>query len=169
MAYALREQYGTNNVFDLQKASSDIEFVKPRLTVLEGGLSKDKLSAEKSSVPDAHRCASCAPAERPLIAHSQRRSGLPVALIAFVLALVICAVSTLATQYAEAKFAQDLVDTPAAEYIVVSGDSLWAIAQTHPIDGYATSYVVNWISARNNLDGGLIVAGQRLLVPSQNG
>lgn len=169
MAYALRKQYGENDILDLQKASSDAQSAKPRLTLLEGGLSKAKPEPAKIQAPNAVSHRFRMPAPKPEAATLPRRSGLPVALVAAAVAFAICIFSIFATQIAEAKLAQELIDVPATEYAVASGDSLWAIASAHPIEGHATSYVVKWIAARNGLDSGLIVPGQALMVPARNG
>ena len=48
---------------------------------------------------------------------------------------------------------------------VVSGDSLWSIAEEHPVKGCSTQQVVNHIRVTNNLDSALLPAGERLVVP----
>ncbi len=49
---------------------------------------------------------------------------------------------------------------------VQTGQTLWAIAQAHPIDGLTTAQTAELISRSNNLSGGVLNAGQTLQVPS---
>lgn len=57
------------------------------------------------------------------------------------------------------------IDALATESVVVSsGDTLWSIAQ-RCADDLPARDVVSWIQERNGIEGGLIVPGQRLVVP----
>ena len=49
---------------------------------------------------------------------------------------------------------------------VQTGQTLWAIAQAHPIDGLTTAQTAEVISRSNNLSGSVLNAGQTLQVPS---
>ena len=51
------------------------------------------------------------------------------------------------------------------EVIVQPGDSLWQIAEAHPVDGVSTSDVVTYISQTNSLTSANLSVGQVLLVP----
>lgn len=50
---------------------------------------------------------------------------------------------------------------------VSAGDSLWQIAESHPVAGVSTQDVVSFIRAQNNLPSSNIVPGQKLEVPAE--
>ncbi len=52
------------------------------------------------------------------------------------------------------------------EFSVRAGDTLWSIAEEHPIPGLNTADTVSVISEWNNLDGGCLHVGECLLVPA---
>lgn len=55
----------------------------------------------------------------------------------------------------------------ATEQVAVSsGDSLWTLAEEHPVPGRSTAEVVDFIREQNSLSSSTVVAGQRLLVPA---
>ena len=56
--------------------------------------------------------------------------------------------------------------TSQARIHVDSGDTLWAIAQAHPVPGQSTAQVAETIAQLNGLDGSQVAAGQSLMVPS---
>lgn len=47
---------------------------------------------------------------------------------------------------------------------VSTGDSLWKIAESHPIDGLSTSQTKDWLIQRNALSSSTITPGQVLVV-----
>lgn len=51
---------------------------------------------------------------------------------------------------------------------VVSGDSLWGIAEEHGIEGLSTDQVVDFIESRNSLDSATIHVGQTIEVPASS-
>ena len=51
---------------------------------------------------------------------------------------------------------------------VHSGDTIWSIAENHPIDNVTTNDVADYIIEINELDGGLIHPGQTICVPSSH-
>ncbi len=51
---------------------------------------------------------------------------------------------------------------------VKPGDSLWAIAARHPVDGLSTSQGVELLTSLNHLEGGSVLPGQTLLVPAEH-
>ena len=65
-----------------------------------------------------------------------------------------------------ASLEQTLSELPERELVVRDGDSLWSIAESLEVEDVATADVVSWISERNGLSDALLVAGQRLTVPS---
>ena len=98
-----------------------------------------------------------------------RPTGLVCVIAALFIAIAICVVSVMSSSAQSEKLAASIAETPASEYVVCSGDSLWTIASSHPMSGLNTSDVVAWIIERNGLEAGLIHPGQALMVPSQNG
>ena len=51
---------------------------------------------------------------------------------------------------------------------VQSGDSLWSLAQEHPIDGLSTQETSDMIRSVNHLDRGSLDAGAHLKVPARS-
>ena len=58
-----------------------------------------------------------------------------------------------------------LESIPATSVVVHGGDSIWSLAEAHPVEGYSTQEVVTWIESRNQLESATIQAGQTLDVP----
>ena len=50
---------------------------------------------------------------------------------------------------------------------VSMGDSLWSIAEAHPVEGVSTPEVVSWIVKANNLPNSSVASGQALVVPAR--
>ena len=50
---------------------------------------------------------------------------------------------------------------------VSTGDSLWSIAEAHPVEGVSTPEVVSWIVKANNLPNSSVASGQALVVPAR--
>lgn len=50
---------------------------------------------------------------------------------------------------------------------VQSGETLWSVAKTHPVDGFTTAQTSEAIARLNNLPSSTLTAGQTLLVPSR--
>ena len=48
---------------------------------------------------------------------------------------------------------------------VGTGDSLWAIASAHPVEGVSTPELVDWLIDTNDLSGAALALGQSLTVP----
>jgi LysM repeat protein len=49
---------------------------------------------------------------------------------------------------------------------VHTGQTLWAIARAHPVDGLTTAQTAELISQNNHLSGGVLSDGQTLQVPA---
>jgi len=49
---------------------------------------------------------------------------------------------------------------------IEAGDTLWSIAETHPVEGLTTAQVVDTIASVNHLDGDVVAPGQTIEVPS---
>ena len=83
--------------------------------------------------------------------------------LAVVLAVVLCSALSDALRAGRAMEALDALPTESA--VVSSGDTLWSIAE-RSCDDLPVRDVVSWIQERNGIDGGLVVPGQRLVVPT---
>ena len=82
--------------------------------------------------------------------------------LAVVLAVVLCSALSDALRSGRALAALDAL--PTESVVVSSGDTLWSIAE-RSCDDLPVRDVVSWIQERNGIDGGLVVPGQRLVVP----
>jgi len=80
--------------------------------------------------------------------------------------LMLCLAFLFASAGVSARQSQALDTIPTASVVVRSGDSLWSLAEGHPVTGYSTQEIVTWIKARNSLDSANIQAGQAILVPT---
>lgn len=81
---------------------------------------------------------------------------------ALLIALAVCALSLEPTPSTGTSLS---VPT---EYVAISeGDTLWSIAERHPIDGLTTRQCVMWIVAANGMDGSVVFPGQVLEVPGR--
>jgi len=80
--------------------------------------------------------------------------------------LMLCAVSIFVSSGISARQGQALETIPATSVTVRGGDSLWSLAEEHPVMGYSTQEIVTWIKARNSIDSANIQAGQAILVPT---
>ena len=49
--------------------------------------------------------------------------------------------------------------------MVREGDSLWQIAEAHPVEGRSVADVVQWIQHTNGLNNATLFVGQVLIVP----
>ena len=158
-AYAVRQQ----------NSGSDARLRRSQFKVIEGGLSRpampetlchDRVRNIAPSVPEV--------GDETFPQPHPKHSGPVCFLVALSIALAICVVSVMSSNLIESRIRDSVSYVPSGEYFVVSGDSLWSIAESHPIQGHSASEVVTWIMERNNLENGLIVAGQCLAVPSQS-
>ena len=155
-AYAYRQQ----------TYSSEAQSQQPRFTLIEGGAQKTDACILTFEAPSTHAAPHVPTAQEIKTSRPHpKHFGAVTFAVAVIIAVAICVVSVIASELASNKLADNLVSVPATEYTVKSGDSLWSIAESHPIEGYTASDVVTWIIERNNLNGGLIVSGQTLSVP----
>jgi hypothetical protein len=92
---------------------------------------------------------------------TRRLSGLEV----FILVLIVIGLA----YGVVASASRPMVVTSQTRIHVETGDSLWAIAQSHPVVGRTTAQVAETIARLNGLDGSRLAAGQSLVVPSLEG
>lgn len=124
---------------------------RPRFVLLEGGL------ANKPSASRAEQ----APVPATLNLRQKAAAALFAILVASLLAFALEATASGAAAAREEAFASMPVET----VTVHDGDTLWQIASERVPDGVDARDVVAWIEERNGLDGGLVFAGQELVVP----
>ena len=120
-----------------------LEVEQPRFIVHEGGASAASKVAEAI----------------------EARHGLAVLAAAVLLAVAILGVGLLRDSMVRRDVAIALNSAPVAQRVVRDGDTLWSIAEGCRVNDVSTKDVVSWIEHENALDGGLIVAGQTLVVP----
>ena len=65
---------------------------------------------------------------------------------------------------ADRVFSRALSETDLVSIEVNSGESLWQIAESHPIDGLTTDQTVEAMIHWNSIEGSRLVPGQELLV-----
>ncbi len=119
------------------------------LVVIEGGARRK---------PSTH---ASAPRRRP--AH-RGASGLLALFVASVLVVCFLAQSVVDATHAS-HVAQLLDDVPKEEVSVVTGDTMWQIAERHSIEGVSTAELVRWMRQANNVDTACLYPGQTLVVP----
>jgi hypothetical protein len=118
---------------------------QPRLRVFQGGCTGDASSSVQ---------------EREL---RSRVRGL------IIVAAMVCAVSLAGIGISGAAQSSQrneaLGQAQVATVSVASGDTVWSIAESHPVQGVSTSDLVQWISERNGLGGSPLSVGQQLQIP----
>lgn len=82
--------------------------------------------------------------------------------------VLILALSFLFDARASSKRAQVFDAAATAVVTVHSGDTLWEIAEAHPVDGCSVQDVISYIKEENALTTATIQAGQQLIVPATN-
>lgn len=61
----------------------------------------------------------------------------------------------------------DAPEVPTMTVRVESGDTLWQLAQRHPVEGLTTEQTVELIVQHNQLDGATVQAGAQIAVPAR--
>ncbi len=116
-----------------------------QLTVLDGGIARRDSHAE---------------------AHSSNISAFP-AFIVSLAAILICLAMSYGTDLVAHQTATNSLSTAETKQIIVSsGDTLWSIAEQHPVGGASTSDIVEWIRASNNLSSSRLTIGSSIDVPT---
>ncbi|MGI6229564.1 MAG: LysM peptidoglycan-binding domain-containing protein [Tractidigestivibacter sp.] len=98
-------------------------------------------------------------------AKQEKRFVVAALLMAAALSLVLVVASAISDAAISAQSQQALSQISTCSVIVQPGDSLWSIAESHPVDGLSTSQVVTWISQKNSLDNSSLQPGQTISVP----
>lgn len=121
---------------------------RPKLRVIEGGLSQSKKRN--------HARAFVFPTVREL------------AITAVMVALAAAFFFVCSAQDAQAHSRVDdmLASAQYETVTVVSGDTLWGIAEEHSVDGVNTANMVDAIREANHLESACLYGGMQLLVPT---
>ena len=131
---------------------------RPRLSVVKGSHAAPVVARERQLwAPDAYASRS---AKGSSVASVVRAS---VALVAIVFAAILVCGGAFSSS--------GNLDASSLEHITVSvepGESLWSIAEDHPVAGLDASRAVELIREWNGLDSSTLHTGMELLVPTAN-
>lgn len=129
----------------------------PAFTVVKGGRSHFQAVATK---PVRTQRATVALAPVAL-----KASTIVAVAVAFTLFFVL-ATSVFSARHAA--YADSVANVTYETVRVQSGDSLWSLAQEHPVDGLSTQETSDMIRSVNHLDRGSLDAGAVLKVPARS-
>lgn len=131
--------------------------VSPAFTVVKGGHSGFQAVATKSD-PNQRSAHVSAPV-------ALKASTIVAVAVAFTLFFVL---ATSVFSARRAAFADSVANVTYETVRVQSGDSLWSLAQEHPIDGLSTQETSDMIRSVNHLERGSLDAGAVLKVPTRS-
>lgn len=129
----------------------------PAFTVVKGGRSGFQTLSGK---PVRSQCVATASAPAAL-----KASTIVVLAVALTLFFVL-ATSIFSARHAA--YAESVSNVTYETVRVQSGDSLWSLAQEHPIEGLSTQETSDMIRNVNHLEHGSLVAGAHLKVPARS-
>lgn len=129
---------------------------RPRFRVIEGGLAKDCAQ----SVNGRH-------VQQPMVSGHVYSLRTRVSLVAMtVVACIVLASVWVLSDILMARSVRSSFDQASYETITVhSGDSLWTIADEHPVEGRTTAEVARYIREHNQLTDTCLYPGMELSVP----
>ncbi len=127
--------------------------VKTRFVVVEGSLGHARPERQVAHRPETRTS-------------SLARVCALVGVVVMFLIVFVAGVSTFSNR-------ADLVSQTASEVAwtetsVREGDSLWTLAESHPIEGLSTQETADIIESHNSFDSVVLIAGDTILVPSQS-
>lgn len=129
----------------------------PAFTVVKGGRSGFQTLPGKPA-----RCQRVATASAPVALKVSTIVALAVALTLF----FVLATSVFSARHAA--YAESASHVTYETVRVQSGDSLWSLAQEHPIEGLSTQETSDMIRNINHLEHGSLDAGAHLKVPARS-
>lgn len=134
----------------------------PSLVIVQGGLTVHHQDAihMQCAAPDVYARIEARPASRA----KQLLMGAASALLLVSLALAVISFGSV-RQARRSAFIDSLQHH---DVIVEAGQSLWDIAEQHPVDGMPASEVVELMRSWNGLDSSTIHPGMELSVPFMN-
>ncbi|MDO5119484.1 MAG: LysM peptidoglycan-binding domain-containing protein [Coriobacteriales bacterium] len=127
----------------------------PVFTVIEGGYSH-KATPDRKAAREQRRARAAEEA--------RMRVYSLVATLVFMCILVTS--SMLRNAYDTAARNKAYAEVTTMSITVGPGDSLWEIAEHHPVEGRSVRDVTSWISEINGLSTATLMVGQELLVPA---
>lgn len=93
-------------------------------------------------------------------------SNAPLVIVCVVLAITL-ALSLWGESMARTSRVSEALDSAVITAVrVTQGDTLWGIAETHPLEGMNTQELVSWIRTNNGLASSALRPGQVLHVPT---
>lgn len=125
------------------------------LTLVEGGATATAVS---------QRCEN----RRAVASESPRpRHGISaVSIVLAILLSIVLAIVFGAFELDRERASLSMLDSCGVESVrVMTGDTLWSIADSCKPSGVSTEAVVRWLRSHNELDSSLVYAGQDLVVP----
>lgn len=128
----------------------EVADLRPRFEVVDGGRAASK---------------PCHGIEPVLFRHATRSLIISVTISA-VLVFILFGLFLHGEILAQGAYDSAVAATSREEFSVRAGDTLWSIAEEHPISGLNTADTVNVITEWNDLDGACLHIGERLLVPA---
>lgn len=129
----------------------------PAFTVVKGGRSGFQAQSVK---PARSQCVAVASA--PVALKASTVVAVAVALTLF----FVLATSVFSARHAA--YAESVSNVTYETVRVQSGDSLWSLAQEHPIEGLSTQETSDMIRSVNHLEHGSLDAGAHLKVPARS-
>lgn len=129
----------------------------PAFTVIKGGRSGFQAQSAK---PACSQCAAAASA--PVALKASTIVAVAIALTLF----FVLATSIFSARHAA--YAESVSNVTYETVRVQSGDSLWSLAQEHPIEGLSTQETSDMIRSVNHLEHGSLDAGAHLKVPARS-
>ena len=133
-----------------------VHYVRPCFRVIEGGSRKS--GSQKADWAHARQSGATG---HVYSLHTRIGLGAMTVAACLVLALVWTVSDMLVARNVACSFDQ----TPCETITVCSGDSLWTIADEHPVEGRTTAEVVRFIREYNNLADTCLYPGMELNVP----
>ena len=129
----------------------------PAFTVIKGGRSGFRAQPAKPA-----RSQWVAAASAPVALNASTVVAVAVALTLF----FVLATSVFSARHAA--YAESVSNVTYETVRVQSGDSLWSLAQEHPIEGLSTQETSDMIRSVNHLEHGSLDAGAHLKVPARS-
>ncbi len=137
---------------------------RPRFRVIEGGLMSS--SARSKGAPAASASMRAASPSLELAPSLLRHRQLVIMLAATLVMIMVAGSWLLGDLRARSRVNDAMAQAARETVTVMPGDSLWHIAETHPVKGCTTSQLVSYITSANDLEGASLAVGTILTIPS---
>lgn len=148
-----------NNIQYFSVGSSALDFKPVHFRVLEGGQAHYKnvddvnIRNDRSHVYCHH-------------SHVQNKNTLITFLVICSMVLALVGIAFLSDASAMARKTSSFTDISTEIVTVMPGESIWSIAENHPVNGCSTAEVVEFITQENELSSSMLSSGQQLSVPA---